>query len=296
MVGRGSRNKKKLEKKKNKMERKTNLEMDRNSHQSKVELHLGSRDWKIFSALEKWGVLGVGQLNGLGLDGNETERVRFMFNDWLRTDSTTRISKRLRQLEEAAYIRGHFYLHHPKLHTLSEKGYRLLKTHGRSRMPGYRDSIEESLVPHELTVNAVGLVMSELLGLEVTTERERFVWSGRGGRSPAPHRAISDLWIVDEERPKAIEVEMTQKSQSRYAEIFEAYRRRLPRGGEVLYLTDWPSGVQCILEHARECRAPFIYACSIEEFRRTAGRAPFLGAVKGEIVLLGNSKPVEAAR
>jgi hypothetical protein len=270
--------------------------MEQNSHQLKMELHLGSRDWKIFSALEKWGVLGVGQLNGLGLDGNGPERVRLMFNDWLRTDSTTRISKRLRQLEEAAYIRGHFYLHHPKLHTLSDKGYRLLKTHGRSLMPGYRDSIEESLVPHELTVNAVGLVMSELLGLEVTTERERFVWSGRGGRSPAPQRAISDLWIVDEERPKAIEVEMTQKSQSRYEEIFEAYRRRLPTGGEVLYLTAWPSGVRCILEHARESRAPFIYACSIEDFRRSAGRAPFQGAVKGELVVLGNKKTLEAAR
>lgn len=237
------------------------------------------RDLKVLSALEIWGVLGIGQLHGLAsLEVPAEEKVRLFFNETERSSYATRLSKRLRKLETAGYIRGHFFINHPKLFTLAERGHELLKRRGAARLPGYRDAIDESLVDHELTVNAAGLVMSELLGLTVRTERERFQWNSHGGRSPAPERGISDLWIVDYVQPKAIEVEMHQKSENRYQDIFEAYRRKLPDGGAVLYLTAWPSGVRCILGHAQTFRAPFIYACSLAEFRRTGGRALFQSA------------------
>ncbi len=237
------------------------------------------RDLKVLAALEIWGVLGIGQLHGLAsAEGSAEEKSRLFFNETERSNYSTRLFKRLRKLEAAFYISGHFFLNHPKLFTLAERGHDLLKRRGLARMPGYRDSIDEALVDHELTVNAVGLVMSELLGLTIRTERERFKWLGRGGRGPSPERGISDLWVVDPVQPKAIEVEMHQKSENRYEEIFEAYRRKMPDGGAVLYLTAWPSGVRCILSHAQTFRAPFIYACSLAEFRRSGGRALFQSA------------------
>lgn len=250
---------------------------------------LTPRDWKVLSALEIWGVLGMGQLHGLAAEtASDEERTRLFFNAMGREVYISRFFKRLCKLEGAGLIRGHFFINHHKLFTLAEKGHEFLKRRGLARMPGYRDSIEESLVDHELTVSATGLVTSELLGLTVRTERERFQWLGRGGRGPSPERGISDLWIVDQLQPKAIEVEMHQKSERRYEEIFEAYRRKMPDGGVVLYLTAWPSGVRCILNHAQTFRAPFIYACSLAEFRRSAGRAPFESATveDGPIILV----------
>lgn len=244
------------------------------------EVPLTPRDLKVLGALETWGVLGLGQLHGLvsGKGVPATEKARLFFDETDRRDYWRWFSKRLTALVQAGLIKAHFFINHHKVFTLAEKGHEVLKRRGLARMPGYRDSIDESLVDHELAVSAAGLVMSELLGLTVRTERERFQWSHHGGRSPAPERGISDLWIVDHTRPKAIEIEMHQKSERRYEDIFAAYRDKMPDGGAVLYLTAWPSGVRCILSHAQTFRAPFIYACSLAEFRRTAGRAPFQSA------------------
>jgi hypothetical protein len=244
------------------------------------ETPLTPRDLKVLGALETWGVLGLGQLHGIvsGKGVPSEEKTRLFFDETDRRDYWRWFSKRLTVLVQAAHIKAHFFINHHKVFTLAEKGHEILKRRGLARMPGYRDAIDESLVDHELTASAAGLVMSELLGLTVRTERERFQWSGRGGRGPAPERGISDLWIVDHVQPKAVEIEMHQKSEKRYEDIFETYRRKLPEGGVVLYLTAWPSGVRCILSHAQTFRAPFIYACSLAEFRRTGGRALFQSA------------------
>lgn len=250
-----------------------------NMTDEKQEIPLTPRDLKVLSALEVWGVLGIGQLHGVAsLAAPDEEKVRLFFNEPERTRYATSLSKRLRKLAAAGYMRGHSFINHHKMFTLAERGHKLLQRRGLARLPGYRDSIEEYLVDHEVTTAAVGLVMSELLGLTVRTERERFQWISKGGRGPAPERGISDLWIVDRVQPKAVEVEMHQKSETRYGDIFESYRRKMPDGGAVLYLTSWPSGVRCILSHAQTFRAPFVYACSLEDFRRAAGRAPFESA------------------
>lgn len=136
-----------------------------------------------------------------------------------------------------------------------------------------------------MQVAAVGLVLTEILHLRVRTERERYVWPTPGGRSPAPSRAVSDLWIVDD-RPKAIEVELSQKSEARYKETWDAYRLRLPHGSALLYLAGWPDGVRCVLDLARRFRVPFIYAASILDFRASYGRVPFAGVRDRETIAL----------
>lgn len=252
---------------------------EQNPNDDERKIPLTPRELKILAALEKWGVLGVAQLHGVAFEGASAgERSALFFNETSRKVYTSRLFKRLHRLETLALTRGHLFINHHKVYTLAERGHETLRLYQLKALPGFRDSIDESLVEHELTVAAAGLVMQELLGLTVRTERDRFQWNSHGGRQPAPERGISDLWIVDRARPKAVEVEMHQKSERRYAEIFDAYRRRLPEGGAVLYLTAWPSGVRCILRHAQNFRAPFVYACALADFQRTAGRARFESA------------------
>jgi len=259
------------------------------------ELGLTQRDYRILSALEKWGVLGLGQLLGLTVEvdrdaGWRTER---FFNLTTRPDYDRGLAKRLLTLTRRGLIVQRFFLNRPKLFMLAEKGWAALDGKGKALLPGYRTRVSDELLEHELAVAAVGLTAIELLGLRVRTERERYVWAGNGGRRPAPVRAVSDLWIVDA-IPKAVEVELNQKSEGRYKEIWDAYRLRLPENGAVLYLTTWPSGVSCILRFARQFRAWFVYACDLAEFRSGCGLTRFMGARDGATLAMGGAAVPDA--
>ncbi|HVA67211.1 MAG TPA: hypothetical protein VNK24_09865 [Elusimicrobiota bacterium] len=240
------------------------------------EWELTQRELQAMAGLEKWGVLGLGQLYGLAVEttGDVRDRVERFFNETHRRDYGRWFTQRLTKLVRRGLIHEHFYVNHRKVFTLAEAGHKKLGLAGLSNLEVLRDSVSEDFLDHELTVAAVGLVLQEIHGLRVRTERERYKPNRRGGRSPAPERAISDLWL-SAARPRAIEVEFTQKSESRYKEIWDAYRLRLPAGGAVLYLTAWPDGVPCILKHARRHRAEFVFACGLREFRRACGRSIF---------------------
>lgn len=263
---------------------------------SKQKIKLIERDLKVLKALEKWGVLGLGQLHGLlEENGYFGERVRHFFNETARRDYWCGFGKRLSSLAQHGYVQAHYFAAYHKLFTLAERGHASLKLSRSARFPGYRKSISLGQADHEITVNGVGLFLTELLGFDVRTERERYVWSGRGGWSPAPERLpIADLWIVDPLQPKAIEVELHQKSELRYRDIWQAYRRRLRSNSVVLYLTGWPGGVRCLLAHAAHFEADFIYVCGLKEFRESEGRHPFIGYRQGQQVVL-NSRPVPDA-
>lgn len=255
----------------------------------KTDLEFTERDWKLLRGLEKWGVLGLGQALGLGLfkEVSDEERVRLFFNETTRREYGLWYAKRVRLMARRGFVLAHSMVNERVIYTLSETGFECMKSRGRNTMPGFRDEIAPLFVDHELKVAAVGLVLSELFGLNVRVERERYIWRGRGGWSPAPRRGISDLWIVDDEAPRAIEVELTQKSQKQYAEIFGAYKLRRPRSSFALcYLTGWPNGVRTILSHAAAFQADFVYACGLQEFRDSLGCQPFRGALDGQSVSL----------
>jgi len=260
------------------------------------KLELTSRDWKVLSGLEKWGVLGLGQLFGIAAEteAGEERRVARFFNETYRRDYSLWFSQRLTALVKHGYIKDNFYLNHSKAFTLAERGHKALQAQGLAVLKGFRWGISAELLSHELNVAAVGLVLSDIHGLKVRAERERYIWSSNGGRTPAPTRALSDLWIVDPQ-PKAIEVEISQKSEHRYKEIWDAYRLRLPHNSPVLYLTGWPDGVRCILYHARQFRAPFVHACALDAFRASCGRAAFKGILEGQPFLLAQSGSGPAA-
>jgi len=227
-------------------------------------------------------------------DGAE-KRTRLLFNEMTRREYRAGPWRRMGRLEDGGLVRVHYIGNAPKAYTLSELGHRLLRITGRAKLSVFRRSIADGLTRHEVLANAVGLVMQEVLGLTVRTVRERFVWSSRGGWNPGPRRGISDLWIVDSEQPKCVEVELSQKSWREYQEIWRAYRSRLGRGGVVLYLTGWQSGVERLTDYAERFGMGFIYSCYIRDFRDSCGEAPFKGSRPGQVLYLGNEGRPRAA-
>jgi hypothetical protein len=244
----------------------------------------------MLSALETWSVLGIGQLVGLGLAGTlgEGELVERFFNMMDRDDYELGIAKRIHALEAAGYIQGHFYLRQPKAFTLTQKGLEALSDEPETCHPTVRDAVSEALIKHELKVSAVGLLLTQLLGLPARREHPKVVMTHGQGRRHVTLKAAADLWMDSPTVPRAFEVELTQKTTRRYQEIFAAYRHRMPLGGAVLYLTGWPEGAGIILRNARAERAPFVYACALDEFRRSAGRCLFQGAVPERTIRLGD--------
>lgn len=250
----------------------------------------------MLAALKNWGVLGIGQMIGLGLGETlgEAALVERFFNKMERDDYKLGIVNRIHALELTGYIKGHSFLRQPKAFTLAHKALAALAEEPESQRPEVRDSVSEAMIRHDLKVSGVGLVLTQVLGLPARREHPQIVWTQSHGRRQMTLEGVADIWI-DSNPPKAIEVELTQKSRRRYEEIFESYRRRLPRNGAVLYLTGWPEGTGMILRNAREQRAPFVYACALDEFRRTAGRALFQGAVADRTLGLAGAA-VEVAR
>ncbi len=252
------------------------------------KIRLTMRDLRILAALEKWGVLGIGQMIGLGAEGtlSEMERIGRFFNKMGRDDYELGVPRRLHVLEEHGYIQGHFFLRQPKAFTLTERGFNALREERQEYRPEIRDFVSEAIIRHELQVTGVGLVLVEVLGLTARRQYPQSVWAHAGGRRRLIVEGAADLWIDSPSQPKAVEIELTQKSKRRYEEIFASYRRRLPRNGVVLYLTGWPGGAAIILKNARAQRAPFVYACALDEFRQAAGCGVFRGAVEGRAVVL----------
>ena len=270
--------------------RKTTVTMKTTAELRRGEIQLTARDLKMLAALEKWIVLGIGQMVGLGLEPTlgEAELIARFFNKMEREDYKLGVFNRIHALEAQGYINGHSFLRQPKAYTLTERGYNALRDEPVEQRPEIRDFVSEAMIRHELKVTAVGLVLTEVLGLSAGRQHPQAVWAHAGGRRRLVIEGAADLWI-DSPQSSAVEVELTQKSKRRYREVFESYRRRLPRGGAVLYLTGWPGGEEVILRNAREQRAPFVHACSLSEFSAAGGRAAFRGAVEGRSFVLAAS-------
>lgn len=239
---------------------------------------LQERDGELLGELELWGVLGLGQIDGLvfhkGL--GEIERARLFFNNY--SENLYRLSgyKRLQDLKKSGHVAAHFYRNFPMVFTLTSRGHRALKAAKLARLPGFRRSVSGYLIEHEIMVNAVGLVLSRLHGLTVRTIRERTDWNSRGGWSHTTSRSrIPDLWISDPSEPKVVEVELNKKATQLYPDIWASYRSALPRNALVLYLTNWPSGPDFVRRQAERLGMPFIYVCDLAEFKASAGRSAF---------------------
>lgn len=253
-----------------------------------VEAEIGIRTLNILRALERWGIMGLAQVEGLlfakGLD--EGERMCLLFNSKFQGEYSGASYKAVKYLEDLGLIGVQRYINMPKLYNLTEDGRRVLKDAGLSKLDEIRGPLADSLVKHEILTNGIGLAISELLGLPVSTDFERQVMSrGAAGNHARDSFPLPDLWITDHEQPKAIEVERTQKSAARYRKLWEFYRNNLPRTAVVLYISSFPNGPRLLLSRARKLMADFIYVSSIEDFQKSMGTCPFVGYLGGEIRL-----------
>jgi len=97
---------------------------------------------------------------------------------------------------------------------------------------------------------------------------------------------LSDLWVVNGARPRAIEVERSKKSAAEYRKIWEAYKERMLEQspeGIVLYLTmDVPGLKKQLLKYVRKWEMDFIYFAELEDFRSSMGRCRFVGFGEGD--------------
>lgn len=265
-----------------------NRKQGERSRRRKAELQ--GRDLELLRELERWGVLGLGQIDGLVFHKElpEGERAGLFFNE--HSHKLYRLSgyKRLQDLKESGHVTSHFYRDFPMVFTLASRGHRALKKAKLAQLPGFRRSASGQLVEHEVMVNAVGLVLSKLRGLTVRTIRERTEWNRRGGWGHTTSAVnIPDLWISDDRQPKAVEIELTQKAAGRYPPIWEVYRVRLRESRAlVLYLTGWPGGPELMKRQAIKLGLDFIYACTLADFRASAGRSAFTNC-EGRTLSLG---------
>lgn len=261
---------------------------------------LRERDLEVLAALEKWGVLGLAQMEGLVFrkQAPAEERIKLFHNEMDRRMYTLACYKRLRDLELAGYVRAHFYLNHPKLVGLTERGHRLLLERGKAKILGFRRYMAEALLTHEIRVNAVGLIIQELLGIRVRPELERRIRSVDALAGKPARSVVADLWIRDDEHPKPIEVELTQKSELRYKALWQRFIRTYPYGSQVLYLVGWPDGVECLLKLTRkfdQSGSYHIWVASLNDFRKSAGCCWFINNTYHERRYLRLAKPKTVA-
>lgn len=72
-----------------------------------------------------------------------------------------------------------------------------------------------------------------------------------------------------------MEVELVQKSERRYAGLWEDYRRKMPDGGLVLYLTGWKGLRDTLFKRANERQFPMLYGATLRDFRAARERCVF---------------------
>jgi DNA-binding MarR family transcriptional regulator len=249
----------------------------------KREVRLENRDFEVLGALEKWGALGSGQMDGLVYrkGSSREERTRLFFNEIERKDYWLGAYKRLRRLELLGLVRRELNVNQRRIYLLTGQGHAALTRQGRAALRTYRPTLSELWARHDVTVAAVGLMVSELLGFEVSSERERYErsWLNSSGRKEK--LLLPDLWIPSEAQPKAIEVELTPKSKKRYRDLWASYREILPANCVVLYLIGWSWGLEWLIRLAREWGHNFIYFAELEGFRKEFGRRVFLRQTPG---------------
>jgi len=240
-------------------------------------IHLKKRDFEILSALELWGVLGLGQVEGAFFRwaADRLQRARLLFNEGYRHKGIA--YRRLHKLERSGYIRIHRFVGHGQVYGLSEKGHRTLKQHGISRLPGYLKWVSPFTLPHRIAVAGAGLFLEKSLDIQVRGEREEWYRQKRLKRERKIYGEllVPDLTLFTATGRHRLEVELHQKSDKRYKKLWERYRDWLSKGDKVLYLVPSEQRMKGLLELARTGYFPHIFVLDLPAFRESLGEASF---------------------
>jgi len=267
-------------------------------------MKLQERDFKVLEALERWGVMGLGQVDGLLFhkEVSGEERARLFFNDIRREDYWGRAYKRLGGLEKLGLVRVQRSDYTWPVYLLTARGFELLRRRGKTRYETPSQGISERLVRHEIATVGVGLVLTEVLGLGVNTARETWDWMGKkyGRRSQEARLTMPDFLVgkAGGDVEHIVEVELTPKSRRRYAEIFRSHQSRLPdhRTSKILYIAGWPGGVGHLMRLGHRFEVSAIQAAQLSDFRAKLGRCEFAPSYYPgtPFVLTNNETPADS--
>ncbi len=176
-------------------------------------LRLNNRDYKIMSALEVWGVLGLGQLASL-VFYPKALNLDLIFNRYGRRLYDGYAYKRVFRLEKAGYIKAcapvqSLYREPNKAYVLAIAGQKKLVEAGRSEgIPAPR-KWSPSAVSGYLLRNAYGLLLVQISNCAVSP-RHQLLWLNRG-RYPdqaSLRMGVPDFQIAGEKTPIDLWVEI----------------------------------------------------------------------------------------
>lgn len=249
-------------------------------------MELQERDFKVLGMIERWGVVGLGQVDGALFRkyAEPPERTRLFFNEMTREDYWGRAYKRLSGLEKLGLIRVQRPAHTWPVYLLTVKGHELLKRRGTAIFQRPVLKISDLSVQHEVAVVGVGLCFYEFLGRPVDTARQ--IWhrirtkypDGRDSRASMP-----DLLVQMDGFYHLVEVELTPKYKERYNDIFRSHSRALHQQGRILYLTGWPSGPEFIKRATEASEWGFpVNVATLAEFRENSGGCAFVACRRNE--------------
>jgi len=248
----------------------------------------------VFSALEKWGILGFGQLDALLFrpDQNAEERLRLYRNEFPKSAHDGYGYKRLNRLEKAGLIAGYYAqgLYHslPKSYGLRRPGQSVLKRAERLLGVGLRRSWSTNAILRYTLINGVGLAVSKYLKLPVFSRNE-LEWEGRArGLSVREIRAS----------PVDLRVKFGPRWDFVVVDGHKLARRQFKRERQrsiMLYLVRLPGLIPHILKVAKRGNASYIFVCGLEEFQEDPVRTPFKNAW-GDTMRLGEAKFQKARR
>lgn len=266
-------------------------------------MELQERDFKVLKALENWGVMGLGQVDGLLFrkDVPGEERARLFFNDIRREDYWGRAYKRLSGLEKMGLVRVQRSDYTWPVYLLTGRGFDLLRQRGQTQFATPSQGVSERLVRHEIAAVGVGLVITQMVGLGVSSARTTWNWLGQRRQGNDSRGNMPDF-LVGPSRGKVehiLEVELTPKSPQRYAEILRSHDRRLPdhRTSRLLYIVGWPGGVQHMMRLGRKLEIASLQAAHIADFRAKLGLCEFAPSYYPELpYVLGTRFPTVEER
>lgn len=243
-------------------------------------MELTKRDLKILAAIEKWGVMGLGQIDGVFFRTElpEQEQIRLFFNDLRREDHWGGAYKRMSALAGAGLIRTWRPTNFWQVYLLTSLGHERLKQNQLAVFSHQIRGVGEAYLRHEIAVCGVGLTMSQLLGVKVETARRNWDSLYRSGKLKRGFTKLMlpDLRIADGAGVvHHVEVELTPKSRERYRAMFSE-RARQTADGNVLYLTGWPTGAEQIAHLGTTSQYANVYAAGLAEFRAAPKQCRFI--------------------
>lgn len=243
-------------------------------------MKIQERDKEILLGLEKWGVMGLGQVSGLFFkrEAMRQERERLFLEKIERRDYWTAAYKRLGMLEKAGLIRKVYYrtaFGRRQVWFLSAAGHGYLKRQKLARLGSYKRTLGITKLHRHRWVVGIGLALSAL-GWKVKSAREldETGWFTRQ-KNARDRPQLPDLWIDTGTRSAAVYASLIPWRNWEPLEAgWRMFQARFP-GVRILHVRAAAYQLEPLVRHARSLGFPLVGVGSGIEFERDLERYRF---------------------